>query len=62
MTGRLSQSISYFTVPSRAHPSAGSSSGSAAPALPVSNTNTEYSLPACRDVYGCSLSLFALYC
>ena len=29
LQGMLSQSVSYFTVPSRAHPSAGSPSGSA---------------------------------
>ena len=38
----VSQSVSYFTVPPRAHPSTGSQSGSAAPVLTQS---TEYSLP-----------------
>ena len=37
----VSQSVSYFTVPPRAHPSTGSQSGSATPG---SNTSTEYSL------------------
>ena len=31
--GVLSQSVSYFTVPPRAHPSTGSQSGSATPGL-----------------------------
>ena len=38
----VSQSVSYFTVPPRAHPSTGSQSGSTAPVL---TQGTEYSLP-----------------
>ena len=38
----VSQSVSYFTVPPRVHPSTGSQSGSAAPGL---TQCTEYSLP-----------------
>ena len=39
----VSQTVSYFTVPPRAHPSTGSQSGSATPGL-TTNTSTEYSL------------------
>ena len=42
----VSQSVRYFTVPPRAHPSNGSQSGSAT----RSNTSTEYSLPGATQL------------
>ena len=45
----VSQSVSYFTVPPRAHPSTGSQSGSATPGL-CSITSTEYSLPGATQL------------
>ena len=45
----FSQSVSYFTVPPRAHPSTGSQSGSAR--LPVTNTSTEYSFPGATVLF-----------
>ena len=42
----VSQSVSYFTVPPRSHPSTGSQSGSTAPVLTqVPSTLLLYSLP-----------------
>ena len=46
----VSQSVSYFTVPPRAHPSTGSQSGSATPGL---THGTEYSLPAPGGLLNC---------
>ena len=46
----VSQSVSSFTVPPRAHPSTSSQSGSATPGR--SNTSTEYSLPS-RGLLNC---------
>ena len=64
-----SQSVSYFTVPPRAHPSTastGSQSGSAAPDLTLVLALGGYSIVASEvnlsQRTGCSLSLFALNC
>ena len=46
----VSQSVSYFTVPPRAHPSTGSQSGSAAPVRPHEYRVTEYSLPGATQL------------
>ena len=64
LRGRLSQSVSYFTVPPRAHPSTGSQSGSATPGLTqvprgLLIVASEVSL---SQRTGYSLPLFALYC
>ena len=50
----VSQSVSYFTVPPRAHPSTGSQSGSATEhCLPVEHASTEYySLPGTTQLSG----------
>ena len=65
----VSQSVSYFTVPPRAHPSTGSQSGSATPGVEHKYRVLApggYSLVASEvrlsQRTGCSLPLFALYC
>ena len=50
LRGRLSQSVSYFTVPPRAHPSTGSQSGSATPGLTQVLAPGGYSLSQVRSV------------
>ena len=47
----LSQSVSYFTVPPRAHPSTGSQSGSATPGL------TQVPSTRSRGLLNCTLVL-----
>ena len=65
----VSQSVSNFTVPPRAHPSTGSQSGSATPGLtqvPSTRSPGGYSIVASEvnlsQRTGCSLPLFALCC
>ena len=48
----FSQSVSYFTVPPRAHPSCRPPPAlSPAPPLPVTNTSTEYSFPGATVLF-----------
>ena len=67
VVGPVSQSVSYFTVPPRAHPSTGSQSGSATPSLTqVQSTRSRGLLIVASEVSlsqrtGYSLPLFALY-
>ena len=46
LSGSVSQSVSYFTVPPRAHPSTGSQSGSATPSIRIQVSFTTPLTPA----------------